>query len=331
VMVFPTTAELYFLPVVFILTGALGLVVSCFFQPPGCEIPFKSPLASNRSVRRPGTYAEWREWHLRLGDTERSAKAPNAGHGWEPRSDSESNTESESLKLGYSTGVLLALLSGTGMCLAQIGIVRGFTAARRGLGMYNGMIAINVAIFTAFFARRETLETQEKEGTVIILTGFVLIGCGTAHPGSIPWAAWNGVCVAMSLICLRLAASVSTRAAFYFLPPIAVGITWVLLGGHGFPEWDGEFAMLACASAVATVVGVLAAAAGFSACRPITAVAIVGSFSTFFILIHTFVQGRPPSYALGFGVVLWLFGVRHICRFKPPPASTGDGTRPIEA
>merc|ERR1719487_1881904 len=190
VMLFPTTAELYFLPVSFVLTGALGAAVSCCFQAPACEIPFNAPLAATRSVRRPGTYAEWREWHLRLGDAERlHAKAPNAGHGWEP----EARADAEPVKVGQGMGIFCALASGVGLCLAEVGIVRGFTVARRGLGMYNGMIAINVAVFLASFARIETLERQEKEGTAIILVGFVFIGCGTAHPGSIPWAAWNGV------------------------------------------------------------------------------------------------------------------------------------------
>ena len=113
----------FFLPVVLLLTGALGLVVSFFFQPQGCEIPFRSHLATSRfaakasmalkaskfstskmlssrnayihsqamlnfastreteslrSLRRPGTYAEWREWHLRLGDAERPQTEPAA-------------------------------------------------------------------------------------------------------------------------------------------------------------------------------------------------------------------------------------------------------------
>jgi hypothetical protein len=235
------------------------------------------------------------------------------------------------VKVDRGIGIIFALLSGVGICLAQVGIIRGFTAARRGLGMYNGMIALNVAVFAAYFGRTETLETQEKEGTAIILVGFVLIGCGTAHPGSIPWAAWNGVCVGMSLICLRLAASASTRTFFYFLPSLALGIAWVIYAGHGLPEWDGAFAFLAIAAACSTVLGLLAAAAGFSTCRPITAVAIVGSFTTFFIAVQSFVEGKYPSMALGLGILVWVVGIQHICRFKPPPAASGDGNRTAEA
>merc|ERR1719375_2010488 len=86
VMFFPTTAELYFLPVVFILAGALGLLVAFFVQPEKCEIPFRAPVLLTGSARRPGTYAEWREWHLRLGDSGRlNSKAPHVSQGWEPR------------------------------------------------------------------------------------------------------------------------------------------------------------------------------------------------------------------------------------------------------
>jgi hypothetical protein len=330
VMMFPTTAELFFLPVVLLLTGALGLVVSFFFQPQGCEIPFRSHLATSRSLRRPGTYAEWREWHLRLGSAERlNAKAPNAGQGWEPQHDPEAPAASESAQLGRGLGILFALLCGVGISLAEVGVVRGFTAARRGLGMYNGMVALNVAIFGAYFARMETLEAQEKQGTAIILVGFVFIGCGTAHPGSIPWAAWNGVCVGMSLICLRLAASASTRAAFYFLPAAALGAPWVFR--HGLPEWDGTFMLLAAGAACATVVGVFATAAGFSTCRPFTAVAILGSFSTFFVAVHTVCEGRWPSTLLGLGMVVWAVGILHLCRFKPQPSTNGDGNRAVGA
>jgi hypothetical protein len=327
VMFFPTTAELYFLPVVFILVGALGLLVSSFVQPEKCEIPFRAPILLHRSSRRPGTYAEWREWHLRLGHTERS-KAPHGSHAWEPQ---ESEAESESAKVGYAMGIFFALLCGVGMCLAQVGIVRGFTAARRGLGVYNGMMAINVALFAAYFGRSEAVETQEKEGTALILVGFVFIGCGTAHPGSIPWAAWNGVFMGISLICLRLAASAATRASFYFLPFLAAGVYLVVGGGHGLPEWDSKFALLAVAASIATVVGVLTTASGFCRCRPLTAVAILGSFSTFYIAVHSFVDGRLPSLVLGCGMIIWAFGIQHLCKFKPPPAASGDETRATEA
>jgi hypothetical protein len=228
-------------------------------------------------------------------------------------------------------GIIFALLCGVGMCLAQIGIVRGFTAARRGLGVYNGMMAINVALFTAYFGRTEAVEIQEKEGTAIILLGFVFIGCGTAHPGSIPWAAWNGVFMGISLICLRLAVSASTRASVYFLPFLALGLYQVFGGGHGLPEWDSQFALLASAAAIATVIGVLAAASGFSRCRPLTAVAILGSFSTLYIAVHSFVDGRLPSLLLAAGLVIWVLGVQHLCRFKPLPAASGEEHRTVEA
>ena len=156
----------FFLPVVLLLTGALGLVVSFFFQPQGCEIPFRSHLATSRfaakasmalkaskfftskmlssrnaythsqvmlnfastseteslrSLRRPGTYAEWREWHLRLGSAERlNAKAPNAGQGWEPQHDPEAPAASESAQLGRGLGILFALLCGVGISLAEV-------------------------------------------------------------------------------------------------------------------------------------------------------------------------------------------------------------------
>jgi hypothetical protein len=228
-------------------------------------------------------------------------------------------------------GIFFALLSGVGICLAQIGIVRGFTAARRGLGMYNGMIAINVALFAAYFGRTEALEEQEKQGTAIILVGFVFIGCGTAHPGSIPWAAWNGVFMGISFICLRLAASAATRALFYFLPFLAVGVYQVFIGGHGLPEWDVEFALLAGAAAGATVLGVLAAVVGFAQCPPLTGVAILGSFSTLYIAVHAFVDGQVPSLLLALGLIIWVLGLQHLCRFKPPPLMIGEEPRTVDA
>lgn len=339
VMSFPTTAEMYFLPVVFIIAGALGLLVSAFFQPEKCEIPFPS-LAAGRldagpSARRPGTYEEWRAWHLRLGAAERlNPKEPHGGHGWEPRADSEARTESESAKVGQGMGTFFALLSGVGICLAQIGIVRGFTAARRGLGMYNGMIAINVALFAAYFGRTEAMEEREKQGTAIILVGFVFIGCGTAHPGSIPWAAWNGVFMGISFICLRLAASATTRAFFYFLPFLAVGVYQVFIGGHGLPEWDVQFALLAVAAACATVLGILAAVTGFSRCRPFAGVAIVGSFSTLYIAVHSFVDGHLPSLMLGFGLIVWVVGLLLLCKSKdskPPSPLHAEEPRAVDA
>jgi len=287
--VYPSTAQLYFLPVSFIATGVLGCVLSLLSNPSSCTIPFESGQSSS--------VAEWREWRNRIGrDVGSTAKG-----------------SASTAVIGRNTGVILGMLSSVCMCLAQLCVLSGFTHERRGLGAFQGLLMLNVALFVMFFACwGEAMQSGETAGLVLWLLGLICVAFGTTHGGITSMAALAAVCLGGWAVCLRFSVSVAASGFARFATIAAVGAGSVML--RGLPEWDGTFAWLVCLMAAGTVGGVQGTAAAFARCRPVAAVVILGSFSTMTFLLQLCLQRRWPTVTLDAGLLMIAIGIIRVCK-----------------
>lgn len=290
--IYPSTAHMYFLPVAFVVTGVLGSIVSYFADPQFCAIPFESNGQSS-------SVAEWREWRSRIG-----REAGSTSKGSSPVGSA----------IEKNSGVLLGMLSSACMCLSQLFILTGFTYERRGLGAFQGLLMLNVAIFVIFFAGwGEAVQSGEKQGLVLWLVGLVLVSLGTAHTGTTSMASLGAVCIGAWVVCFRFSLSVGTSGTARFATMAALGAAWVV-ARNGLPEWDTKFALLVSLTAAGTVGGCHGTAAAFAQCRPVAAVIILGSFSTLTFVIQLCLEQRLPTITLALGILVVGAGAIRVCK-----------------